>query len=110
MGMMNWPVAVLAAVVAALVLFSLGERRGGMKRAAMLLAAMLVAAAMLGHSFARIGAVTLAAKPWLYPMQSGGLALAFVIPALWINGVRMRQAVGWLAAYLAMGGVFWLLG
>ena len=35
--------------------------------------------------FARVGAETLAAKPWLYFMMSGGLAIAFVIPALWIS-------------------------
>jgi hypothetical protein len=51
-------------------------------------------------------------------MMSGGLALAFVIPALWISfshirvptRVAMIDAGYWLAAYLAMGGVFWLLG
>jgi len=73
---------------------------------------------MLGHSFARIGPETLAAKPWLYWMQSGGLAIAFVIPAVWLVGARAgttarRQAIDagfWLAAYLAMGTTFWALG
>ncbi len=78
----------------------------------------LIAAAMLGHSYARIGAETLAAKPWLYFMQAGGLAIAFVIPALWLthsrNGAALRErlidAGFWLTAYLGMGAVFWALG
>ncbi len=78
----------------------------------------LIAAAMLGHSFARIGAETLAAKPWLYFMQAGGLALAFVVPALWLtnarHGMQLRErlidAGFWLVAYLGMGAVFWALG
>ena len=78
---------------------------------------MLAAAVMLGHMFARIGAETLHAKPWLYFMQSGGLALAFVCPAVWIGLARhdidpRRRWIDscfWLVAYLAMGGVFWAL-
>ena len=57
-------------------------------------------------------------KPWLYAMQAGGLALAFVIPAVWLtharHGANARQrlvdAGFWLAAYLAMGATFWALG
>ncbi len=79
---------------------------------------MLLTSAMMGHMFARIGAETLAAKPWLYFMMSGGLALAFVIPALWISFTHIRvptrvamiDAGYWLAGYLTMGAVFWLLG
>lgn len=75
-----------------------------------------IPAAMLGHALARIGPEKLAAKPWLYFMQSGGLALAFVIPALWLSHLRLgvarretiRDSLGFLAAYLAMGAVFWL--
>ncbi len=75
----------------------------------------LIPAAMLGHALARIGADTLAAKPWLYAMQAGGLALAFVLPAVWMLGLRSGAARGELArdsaafvlAYLAMGVVFW---
>jgi len=75
-------------------------------------------ALMLAHSLARIGAETLAVKPWLYWMQSGGVALFFVIPAVWINqarhGATLREALVdagfWLSAYLAMGTVFWGLG
>ncbi len=78
---------------------------------------MLLGAAMLGHSFARIGTVTLDAKPWLYFMQTGGIAIFFVIPAIWLTHVRMgsepyRRIVDcgfWLIAYLAMGLVFWAL-
>jgi hypothetical protein len=78
---------------------------------------LLVSAAMLGHNFARIGAETLAMKPWLYFMQTGGVAIAFVIPAVWLTHLRgrtepMRRVVDcmfWLMAYLAMGLVFWLL-
>jgi Protein of unknown function (DUF1761) len=79
---------------------------------------MLIGAAMLGHGFARIGTATLAAKPWLYFMQSGGVALAFVIPAVWISHARSGMARRarlvdcgfWLAAYLTMGVVFWAMG
>lgn len=79
---------------------------------------LLVTAIMLGHMFARIGEETLAAKPHLYFMMSGGLAIAFVIPALWISFSHIRvptkvaliDAGYWLTAYLAMGLVFYLLG
>ena len=79
---------------------------------------LLVTATMLGHMFARVGADTLAAKPWLYFMMSGGLAIAFVIPALWISFSHIRvptrvaliDAGYWLAAYLGMGAVFYALG
>ncbi|TCD04120.1 DUF1761 family protein [Erythrobacteraceae bacterium CFH 75059] len=78
---------------------------------------LLASAAMVGHMFARTGSETLAAKPWLYAMMSGGLALTFIGPALFITAVRraqpLRQALVdwgyWLAAYLAMGGVFALM-
>lgn len=80
-------------------------------------AVFLIGSAMLGHAFARIGSETLAAKPWLYFMQSGGVALAFVIPAVWLthmrSGTETRKRIVdcgfWLAAYLAMGTVFWAL-
>lgn len=75
---------------------------------------LLTSAAMMGHMFARVGEATLAAKPWLYPMMSGGLALMFVAPALLITAVRrdtpLRAALldcaAWVAAYLAMGAAF----
>lgn len=80
--------------------------------------AALLGSAMLGHNYARIGAETLAAKPWLYFMQSGGLALFFVIPAVWMTcyrlgaakRVQMGECVFYLIAYLSMGAVFWALG
>ncbi len=76
-----------------------------------------LSALMLAHNFARIGADTLAEKPQLYWMQSGGIALAFVVPALWISyahqRVSRREALVdggfWVVTYLAMGTVFWAL-
>ncbi len=78
---------------------------------------LLITSTMLGHMFARVGAATLAAKPWLFFMMSGGLAVAFVIPALWISFSHIRvptrvaliDAGYWLTAYLAMGLVFFLM-
>jgi hypothetical protein len=80
-------------------------------------AVFLIGSIMLGHNFARIGGETLAAKPWLYFMQAGGIALAFVIPAVWLTHLRVGSEIRnrlvdcgfWLAAYLAMGLVFWAL-
>ena len=74
-------------------------------------ALVLVSAAMLGHMFARLSDPS---KWWLYPMMSGGVALFFVIPALWTNYLHQRNpraialidAGFWLFAYLAMGLVF----
>ena len=50
-------------------------------------------------------------------MMAGGLALTFIGPALVITAVRrehpLREALYdwayWLAAYLAIGGTFWIL-
>jgi hypothetical protein len=130
MGPVNWLAVILAANLAVGIgivwhgpLFRTGrpllEGPGGAARNyTSVVIVMLLAAAMLGHSFARIGAETLHAKPWLYFMQSGGLAIAFVIPALWLtnarNGAGRRERLidcgFWLAAYLAMGATFWALG
>ena len=110
MGPVNWITVVLAGLVAAGVLHLAERREGGLRRLGLLALVMLIAAAMLGHALARIGAERLAAKPWLFFMQTGGLAGAFVIPALLVNGVKWPRALGWLAAYLAMGAVFWMLG
>ncbi|MFM5932129.1 MAG: DUF1761 domain-containing protein [Novosphingobium sp.] len=76
-----------------------------------------VSALMLAHAFARIGPDKLAVKPWLYWMQSGGVALAFVAPALFISYARHRMPLRealvdsgfWLAVYLSSGTVFWAL-
>jgi len=73
---------------------------------------------MLGHALARIGPDKLAMKPQLYFMQSGGLALAFVLPAVWMLGLKsgaargemVRDSAAFLLAYLAMGLVFFALG
>lgn len=116
MGEMDWLGVILAALAASAVL-ALSFR---LKRAGWLIAATplnFVSALMLGHALARIGPEKLAAKPQLYFMQSGGLALAFVIPALWLTQLRdsaprrqtVRDSIGFLAAYLVMGAVFWLL-
>ena len=50
-------------------------------------------------------------------MQSGGIAVAFIIPALWISYARRRlsrrealvDSGYWLVTYLATGTVFWAL-
>ena len=78
----------------------------------------LLAAVMLGHNFARIGSETLSTRPWLYFMMSGGIAIFFVVPAVWLTHARnatepMRSVLDcafWLVAYLSMGLVFWALG
>ncbi len=127
MGPVNWLAVVLAANLAVGVgivwhgpLFRTGRpllegREAPARSYVAVVLVMLIAAAMLGHGFARIGAATLAAKPWLYFMQSGGIAIAFVIPALWLtharSGLGRRERLidcgFWLAAYLAMGATFW---
>ena len=94
-----------------------GQKRspvGGMLGAVLLQG---LSALMLGHAYARIGEATLAAKPWLYWMQAGGIALAFVGPALWISFSRQRlprreaaiDSGFWLVVYLATATVFWAL-
>ncbi|MFM2300957.1 MAG: hypothetical protein RLZZ84_693 [Pseudomonadota bacterium] len=115
MGPVDW-LAVVAAAVAATAVLLLFRQRGSPLDIAVLALVMLVPAAMLGHALARIGPAKLALKPWLYFMQSGGLALAFVIPALWVslsrNGQRhvvLREAAMWLAAMLAMGLAFYIV-
>lgn len=130
MGPVNWLAVVLAAALAVAIgivwngpLFRTGrqllpgnsERAGGFVTVTIV---FLVSSIMLGHAFARIGAETLAVKPWLYFMQTGGIAIAFVIPSVWLTHLRnrtepMRRVIDcafWLIAYLAMGLVFWILG
>ena len=117
MGPVNWIAVVLAAGVAALVLW-LFWRGASPRVKSWLYAVQLVPAAMLGHALARIGPDKLELKPHLYFMQAGGLALAIVIPALWLaqarHGVAAREtwrdSAALLIAYLGMGTVFWLLG
>jgi len=130
MGPVNWIAVILAANIAVAVglvwngpVFRSGrpllegQGDGRAKGYGKVVLVMLAASAMLGHAYARIGADTLAAKPWLYWMQSGGIAAAFVIPAVWLVGARSgltgrARAVDagfWLVAYLAMGTTFWAL-
>ncbi|MFO1254577.1 MAG: DUF1761 domain-containing protein [Sphingomonadaceae bacterium] len=112
MGPVNWLAVVVAAAAAALVLWLFWRGRSGWHYLL-----QLVPAAMLGHALARIGPEKLAIKPHLYLMQSGGLALAIAIPALWMAGLHgaakaaelRRDSAAFLAAYLAMGAVFWAL-
>ena len=116
MGPVNW-VAVVVAAIAMAAVVSVIFRAFGSSAPLWVLPLALVSSAMLGHALARIGAEKLAAKPQLFLMQSGGLALAFVIPALLISqtrhGVSYRQTsidgAAFLGAYLAMGAVFWAL-
>lgn len=130
MGPVNWLAVFLSAALAMAVgiawhgpLFRTGRQLfpGNSERTgnyALVGAVFLVSAAMLGHNFARIGAEVLNARPWLYFMQTGGIAIAFVIPAVWLTHLRNRtepmrgviDCVFWLVAYLAMGLVFWALG
>jgi hypothetical protein len=136
MGPVNW----LAVVVAAILAFAVGglwygpllgrakleevgpgglaARRNPGRTLGLTAALLLVSATMLGHLFARLPAGSLDAKPWLYFMMSGGLAVSFVIPALWISYTHQRlstrlaliDAGYWIVAYLAMGAAFWALG
>ena len=133
MGPVNWLAIILAANLAVAVgivwygpLFRTGrpmlegpgpEGMGKARGYGLAVLAMLVVATMIGHNFARIGTATLSAKPWLYWMMSGGLALFIVCPALFLglarHGVPIRERFidygFWIAAFLTMGTVFWAL-
>lgn len=95
-----------------------GQRGGPVRGMLMAVLLQAVSAVMLAHNYARIGPDTLAAKPWLYWMQAGGIAGAFIVPALFISYSRQRlprrealiDSGFWLAVYLATGTVFWALG
>lgn len=136
MGPVNWTGVVVAAIAAGLVALGwYGPLFGRAKLAAVGPGGMagrvrpgvtfittaillLLTSAMMGHMFARVGATTLTFKPWLYFMMSGGLALFFVIPALWLSYAHQQisarlaaiDAGYWLVAYVAMGLVFWTTG
>jgi len=134
MGPVNW-LAVIFATLAALAVSALwygpvfgrarleevgpgklGIRRSPARTAAISTALLFISAAMMGHMFARVGAATLDVKWWLYFMMSGGLAIAFVIPSLWISYSQQRISTRlalidggfWLVAYLSMGLAFML--
>jgi hypothetical protein len=120
MGPVNWLAAALSTLVM-LGLWALWQSRTSRATLPALLTALALfalPAMMIAHALARIGADKLAVKPWLYWMQTGGIAAFFVIPALWLarasSGWRWREALAeagfWLAAFLAMGTVFWVLG
>lgn len=130
MGPINWLAIVVAAAVA-VIAWAIGQgmlfpvRRGLMappptslvSRLPLPIVVFLIGSLMLGHNYARLGADTLAAKPWLYWMQSGGFALAFVAPAVLLTyqggevpyGRRMGDALRWIAVFLLMGTVFWAM-
>ncbi|WEK46054.1 MAG: DUF1761 domain-containing protein [Candidatus Andeanibacterium colombiense] len=136
MGPVNWLAVFLAALVAGAVAFvwygplfgrakleevgpgKLASRRRPARAIAITAGVLLLASVMIGHMFARVGADTLHAKPWLYFMMAGGLALTFIAPAIWVSYTHMRATARlvlidcgyWIAAYLAMGATFWLLG
>jgi hypothetical protein len=136
MGPVDWIAVPLAALAAGLVAFlwygpvfgrtklesvgpgRLGGRSSPARTIVLTGALILLMAVMMGHMFARVGAETLHAKPWLYFMMSGGLAATFVIPALWVSYTHIRVTTRvalidggyWLVAYLAMGATFWALG
>ncbi len=134
MGSVNW-LGVLVAALAALALERLwyGPLFGRIKAAttgprslahgipvaqiAVTFVLLLISATMLGHMFARVGGATLEQKPWLYFMMSGGVAVTFLVPALWITLGHQRalleasitHAAFWICAYLVMGTTFWLM-
>ncbi|MFC3173848.1 DUF1761 domain-containing protein [Novosphingobium bradum] len=136
MGPINWPAVVLSPVLMqAIALVWYGPLFGGLPPFALFQANMqpgagpvrsalgglillALPALMIGHALARIGPETLALKPWLYWMQTGGIAAFFIVPALWLNHARLGQgrrvalveAGYWLVSFLAMGTVFWALG
>ena len=136
MGPVNWLAVVAAAIVALALgawwygpLFGRAKLEevgpGGLaarsypgRTMAITAAMLLLSSTMIGHMFARVGSETLSAKPWLYFMMAGGLALTFVIPALVVSYTHQRlstrhaaiDAGYWQVAYLAMGTTFWLLG
>lgn len=118
MGPVNWLAIVAAGLVAGLLAYPwYGFWRAARSPAPGRLLAMLFPAWLIGHNFARVGAETLAAKPWLYWMMSGGFALFIVIPvgaALYgRHGIRARAALAdatyVLVAFMAMGTVFWAM-
>ena len=88
MGPINWIAVLAAALVSAAVLWLFW--RGPLRWPYLL---QIVPAAMLGHALARIGPEKLAAKPHLYFMQAGGLALAIVIPAPQHSVLKFQSTV-----------------
>jgi hypothetical protein len=136
MGPVNWLAVLIAALVALAVSMvwygplygrarleelgpgGLGHRAAPWRTLALTFVLLLLSSSMIGHMFARVGVATLAAKPWLYFMMAGGLAGAFVIPAMGINYRNLRVSLRlalidagfWLVAYLAIGLTFFVAG
>lgn len=136
MGPVNWlavPFAALAAGAMALLWYGplfgrakveavgpgrLGGRSSPARTIALTAGFILLMALVLGHIFARVGAEELEARPWVFFMIAGGLALTLVVPALMVSYTHMRASTRlalidggyWFAAYLTMGTVFWALG
>lgn len=136
MGPVNWIAVIVATLVALGVsavwygpLFGrarleevgpgkLGIRRSPARTAVITAVLLFISASMMGHMFARVGEATLSVKWWLYFMMSGGLAIAFVIPSLWISYSQQRISTRlalidggyWLGAYLSMGLAFMSAG
>ena len=115
MGPVNMKAVVLAALVA-MVLAPIWYRMWRAKGPALWrLPALLAPAWLIGHNFARVGAASLAAKPWLYWMMSGGWALMIVVPVGFVAYGRAPKRRGALdagyvlCAFLAMGTVFWAM-
>jgi hypothetical protein len=135
MGPVNWLAVLVAALVALGVSLvwntrlygrarleelgpgGLGQRVAPWRSLALTFVLLLLSSTMIGHMFARVGTATLAVKPWLYFMMTGGLAGAFVVPAMWINYSNLRisarlaliDAGFWLMAYLSIGLTFFLM-
>jgi hypothetical protein len=117
MGPINWLAVVLSAVVAGALALPYYRLLGQKAPRLISLLALLGPAWMIGHNFARVGGATLAAKPWLYPMMSGGFALFIAVPLIVLlydhQGLPLKasavDAAYALLACLAMGGVFALL-
>ncbi len=117
MGQVNWIAVVLAGLVAAAVAFPWYRLWRLRAPHPARLVAMLLPAVLMGHNFARLDPAHLAAKPHLYWMMTGGFALFIVLPAGFAlygrHGLRGRDAAvdaGYvLAAFMAMGTVFWAL-
>ena len=121
MGPVNWSAVTIGWLVAASLGVAFYGRRATPRPpfTVHLIAAVLlfVSVTMVGHMFARVGPATLSAKPWLYFMMSGGLALTFIGPALIITAARRETPIrdglfDWgyfCAAFLSIGAVFWLI-
>ena len=130
----NWLAVVLAANLAVAVgivwhgpLFRTGRRcwkarrrtdRAWAQAMSLSVIVLLIGAAMLGHSFARIGADNAGSQAMALFDAIGRGGAGIYHPGAWLTHARdavmaPRRVIDcgfWLVAYLAMGGVFWALG